>query len=302
MIHAGLISICFIAAAVIANALTRSWTNWRGLATISLAIITGLAGQQLFSIGVKRTMGEAPMRYPFLSARLVADGPGTAYLRAHCPASGFILCHYVNDFPMTSEDFLFGTEPRKTLFATASHADRLAISKEQVRFSLAVFKAEPVAVLETTARNSIGELLDFTLDDFQYDLIERHNMDRNMPIETLAQLHASAAYRNTMPITALSRLVYGLVMVSVIYLLLVIFGAIPGRNMNATDRNLLFWTVFGLMTNAVICGALSGVFPRYEARVIWLLPLLAIVVEYRAWSYKLPAKSSIYSEPVELHS
>lgn len=37
----------------------------------------------------------------------------------------------------------------------------------------------------------------------------------------------------------------------------------------------------GLLANAAVCSLLSGVFDRYQARVTWLLPLLAIVAFHR---------------------
>lgn len=291
----GLISICLIGGAIIVNLVTRSWTNWRGLCVIFLAVITGLVGQQLFASGVKRTMGEAPMRYPFLSARLIADGPGTVYLRNNCPASGFMLCQYVKEFPLNSQDFLFGTEPGKTLFATASHDDRLAISKEQFRFLIAVFKSNPLAVLKTSIDNSIAELFDFTFDEFHFGPDRAKQMDRNLPVETLSRLHKTAAYRNTVPIKALNRIVYAFVAASILYLLLAVFGALPERRMDRNQKHLFYWIVFGLVVNAAICGTLSGVFPRYEARVIWLLPLLAILIESHIWldqSRKTPVAGS----------
>jgi hypothetical protein len=283
----GLISICIICGAGISNMVTRSWSNWKGLCIILLAVITGFVGQQLFSAAVRHTMGESPMRYPFISARLVADGPGSEYLRDKCPSSGFILCRYVNEFPMDSDTFLFGTEPGKTLFATASHDDRLAISKEQFSFLIAVFKWNPIAVLQTSIHNSILEMFDFNLDDFRYRLGAQKDMDRNMPIAMLSRLHRSAAYRNTMPINAINRFVYAFTIASMLYLLLALAGILPKRRMDRTYKLLFCWIVFGVIVNAVVCGALSGVFPRYEARVIWLFPLLAILIESRIWIGRL---------------
>ena len=40
-------------------------------------------------------------------------------------------------------------------------------------------------------------------------------------------------------------------------------------------------TVAALLANAAVCSMLSGVFDRYQARVTWLLPLLAIVAFHR---------------------
>jgi hypothetical protein len=52
--------------------------------------------------------------------------------------------------------------------------------------------------------------------------------------------------------------------------------------------------VFGVIVNAAVCGAISGPFARYQARVAWLLPALVIVAEMRfgilksLWSRLVP--------------
>jgi hypothetical protein len=35
----------------------------------------------------------------------------------------------------------------------------------------------------------------------------------------------------------------------------------------------------GIVINACACGALSAVDPRYQARVVWLIPLIALLAE-----------------------
>jgi hypothetical protein len=37
-------------------------------------------------------------------------------------------------------------------------------------------------------------------------------------------------------------------------------------------------TFGGIIVNGIICGALSAVNDRYQARVIWLIPLTAVVI------------------------
>jgi hypothetical protein len=39
---------------------------------------------------------------------------------------------------------------------------------------------------------------------------------------------------------------------------------------------LIVWVLLGLVANAFAAGALSGVFGRYQGRVIWLLPMAAV--------------------------
>jgi hypothetical protein len=44
--------------------------------------------------------------------------------------------------------------------------------------------------------------------------------------------------------------------------------------------------VFGVIVNAVVCGVMSGPHDRYQARVAWLLPALALIAHFqvfRAW-------------------
>ena len=35
--------------------------------------------------------------------------------------------------------------------------------------------------------------------------------------------------------------------------------------------------LYGIVLNAAVCGILSGPFPRYQARVIWLVPMIAVL-------------------------
>jgi len=37
------------------------------------------------------------------------------------------------------------------------------------------------------------------------------------------------------------------------------------------------WIVVGVVVNAVVCGTLSGPHDRYSARVLWLIPLAALL-------------------------
>jgi hypothetical protein len=52
------------------------------------------------------------------------------------------------------------------------------------------------------------------------------------------------------------------------------------------DRSQLFllaMVAIGIMVNAAICGALSSPLDRYEARVAWLVPFIAVTVILAVW-------------------
>ncbi len=245
--------------------------------------MTAYAGQSLVAYGVKRATGETPLRLPFLSARLIADGPGTEYLRVTCPESHFTLCQYVNLFPMPSEEFLYGPTPPLSVFELASYPQRRAISEEQFRFLLAVVRYDPVGVLKSALRNGAKQLIDFRLVEFNYSPDRKTLFDRTLPLQTLAQVRASAAYRGEMPVKTLTIILYIFVAGSLVYLSLALSGRLPGRRMSNSLRRVSRWVFAGILVNAILCGCISNQLPRYQARVVWLFPLLALVVESQAW-------------------
>jgi len=266
------------------NALCVRWPNWRGLSIILLAGMTAWAGQTLVEFGAQRATGKAPLRLPFLSARLVADGPGTNYLRANCPQSHFALCDYAAEMPLLDAEFLFGTQPGRSVFEVASYDQRRAISQEQFRFFLAVLRYDPAGVLRTSVRDAGEQLLDFRLNTFRYDPGMKDVMDRTFPVSVLARVQASASYRGTLPIRTLSVILYGLVFGSLGYLLAVLSGRWRKRTMSADLKRMFGWVCVGIVVNAGVCGALSAIDSRYQARVIWLIPMMAMLVELQAWT------------------
>jgi len=227
--------------------------------------------------GAKRATGKAPLRLPFLSARLIADGPGTNYLRATCPESHFALCDYATEFPLLDAEFLFGAQPGRSVFETASYEQRSAISHEQIRFFLAVLRYDPVGVLKASARGAAEQFVDFRLNTFRYDPSTKDVISRTYPLPVLAGVQASGAYRGTMPVGALSVILYVLVLGSLGWLLFVVFG--KGRTMSGALKRVFCWIAVGIVINACACGALSAVDPRYQARVVWLIPLIALLAE-----------------------
>ena len=269
--------------AVIGNLCRHSWSNWRGLSIILLALITAYVGQSLVTYGISRSTHQAPLRFPLLEARLIADGPGTSYLRATCPQSHFTLCEYVNDFPMTSEDFLFGTNPGKSVYEVASYERRRDLSAEQLRFSLAVLRYDPVGILRTGLLNTWAQLLDFSLSNFGYDAIFNDKMERTFPESAMVQIRSSLAYHEKFPAVVFSILNYLFVICSLTYLLLVHLKILPGRIMNSLLKRVFVWAFAGLVLNAAISGAISFAQPRYQARVVWIVPMVALLVESRRW-------------------
>lgn len=277
-----LIAFSMLGLALLSNLLRSSWRNFYGLSIIFIAILLAFAGQSIVSYGIRKATGEVPLRLPFLSARLIADGPGARYLRANCPQSGFLLCEYRDEFPLTSDQFLFGTSPGRAVFELADYDRRRALSAEQMRFVLAVVRYDPLGVLQSGIKNAAQQMLDFRLAEFRYLPGIRDIFDRTLPLQVEPQVHASRAYQGTLPTDTFGFILYLFVAASLIYLVLAICGRLPNRSLNPTVKRIICWVLVGITVNAILCGGISVVLPRFQARVVWLFPLLVLLVEAHA--------------------
>jgi len=275
----------------------RNWSNWPGLAVILLSLVTAFAGQALVVHGATRVTGQPPVRLPFLSARLVADGPGARYLRAACPSSGFALCAYVQEFPLGDAEFLFGNQPGRSVFATASNARRRALSDEQFRFFLAVLRYDPAAVTGDALLATVLQLADFRLITFNYDPGMRSQMASRFPPSVVARIDASRAWRGAIPAASLSVLLYAEVLVPLAWTLVVLFRRRSDQAIPAELKSLFLWLLAGIVINAFVCGALSAIDPRYQARVIWLVPFAALLVRLRLPDTRLHADGLVSAPP-----
>jgi hypothetical protein len=248
-----------------------------GLAACALALVATVAGNLAFSAMVQHTAGRPPVMPPFLSARLVADGTGTRFARERC-AGAFVVCRYADRFPMGVDDFLWGAAPGSGVFETASSADRRVLGAEQTRFALAVVRAYPLEQAVASARNAALQTVATDLSDFNYKPSLRASLTARMPPAPAAALRGSLAYREAWPLGRLWALQSAVVVVS-LGMAAWLAMRTPRRTAGEAETSpalLLFGLiVVGVLANGVVCGALSTLYGRYGARVIWTLPLAA---------------------------
>ena len=264
---------------------------WRAVATVAAAICISLLGETLFSLTVEAVYGAPPLRPPFLMARMISDGPGYAYLAATCPEIGLQICDFLPRLPMGSDEFLWAQDPRTGLYDIADAATRRALADEQMTFVLGVLKFDPLGQVMASLHGFAEQLGRFGLGEFAYTDGLRHGMAESLPPKARAAFVNSALYRGSFPLTAADAIVRGTVGVATLYLLWIAARAGFGRprpahrdDEAATPGLLSFAAVLvgGVVANAAVTGILSTPHDRYQARVIWLIPLLAMVVFLRS--------------------
>jgi hypothetical protein len=274
-----LIAAAMLALAVLAN-LRRGWGNWRGLTVLGLALLAAAAAQLAFTIAVTRLVGAAPLHPPFLMARLIEDGPGMRYLTATCPDDGFAVCQFLDRLPLAADDFLWATGQPAGVFAAATPALRRRLAGEQVRFLFAVLAYDPAGVAIAALRDAGAQLAMTGLGDFRYPRSASQFFDAKIPAPTLAALHRSLAYGGRMPVGVFAGIDRAIAVAALAFLALL--AATPVRFRGAAQvaprvAGICAWIVVGVVVNAVVCGTLSGPHDRYSARVLWLIPLAALL-------------------------
>ncbi len=239
---------------------------------IVAAVLAAAALETAFSFGVKSATGASPVRPPFLTARLVDDGPGYRHLREHCPQSGFVLCNYLDRLPQPSDNFLWDARPGAGVFSALPPAQARALAREQSRFVFAVVTDRPLEVVQSSLGAAARQAARAGLGEFNYYEGTRSHLAEKLPGPILDDVRRSAAFNGAMPVGFVSAATIPLTLLS---LLVIAWAAIVRRGPDARATAFALVVCFMLALNAAICGMMSTPHERYVMRAVWLLPLVA---------------------------
>lgn len=222
----------------------------------------------LLGVGVSVTLNLAAFggasltgkRYPLTLARSVAEGPGKWYLDKNCGHLKYAICEvYPHGVPGTINSFLWGTNGVKER-ATPAQMDR--IRAEEADVVLAATRAYPFEELKRLGWNFARQLVLFR-PGVGLDARIVLDQDEN-PVLVPAQYNRS--WVNLVGMLSIVALIGALG-----------FLVVRSRTIRIL-RPMIGLVLCGILLNDAICVYFSGVTDRYEARVIWLIPLLALAV------------------------
>lgn len=221
---------------------------------------------------MERAAGRKPFRMPFLTAHLVDGGPGTDFARDACPDAGFAICERVDDLPVEWRQFLFQLTSNPPGF-------RERVTEEDVAFAIATFRHDPAAVIALSVRDALRQVGMIGLVTIPI----RADTDENAVLEKSADPFANGItqgrlYHARQFWAGLSLLNTFLTVTSATILFSHVW-----RMERRLPGNLVAFSTFlviclaGLLANAVICGVLASPYDRFQARVSWLVALLAVI-------------------------
>lgn len=255
---------------------TTGWPALRGTLLVAVPVALALFGQSLYGYVVVKRFRPSPAGTFFVLARLLEDGPARRYLASACPAAGYTLCRYQDAITGDSNTFVWSPDsPLQALLRDRGEAGALV---EAGAIVAATVRAYPGAVLRTAAANAARQFVSARTIDTDCPCLD-DKIDRVVaelfPREHDAYVN-SLQNRGALPWTALAWVDGAVLAVSAGFLAWVL---LVHRQALAGDAGrLLALIVWGLVVNAALMGALAGVADRYQARLVWLVPLFAVAL------------------------
>ncbi len=282
-----LISLMLLCGVMVYFLIARRSIPWNALCASTAALLVAVFSEAAFSAVTKKAIGVAPLRPPFLTARLIADGPGRRYLSRSCPGSGFELCKYLPRIAALttakvsrpiSDEFLWNVDPAIGVFSAVDTQMQRQLATEQLRFLWATLSFDPAGVLWSETGNALRQIGLFGLKDFDLDAGGRSFLSAHLPGPYLKSLENSRMWTNSMP-TKLFSSINDAVVLGSLFIIFSCYVLWTPLSLSATGiRTLSVIIAAGVLANAIACGCLSGPHDRYQSRVIWLLPFIALLL------------------------
>jgi hypothetical protein len=249
-------------------------------AALPVAIAAGaLVAANAWAFG-KPTL--SPHGAVFLLARLQADGPAAETIRRACPRAGWHLCGFAARMPMDSDHFLWSAEgpPNRRPNGTPIDMGAMRLAPEAAEIVARTLRERPGAVAAAMARNTLAQAqlvaVGDTLGNRHLAASARRAIER-LPPRELAAFDAGAQMRGELPAVAAPFLQpHRPVLLASLLVALAALGLALWRG-DRTRAALVAGLLLAVAVNAFATGALSAPVDRYGARIIWLLPLAALL-------------------------
>jgi hypothetical protein len=274
LFHRGLLIVFVVTLAVCALATHRQ----RGRQLLALAMVGWLAFAAHLAVDfvVKKMSGDWPIQTPFLLARFVGDGTVKPFLERRCPITHYELCRFAHRMPMSENEFLWGDSAAKSVMGPANKILRQRIAAEAPSIEVGVIKTFPIRQSAITAENVLAQIFDVGVVAYE----QKPTLSQDRPATPLHSVIARYLHRNMDRAAGFLRvqsaMMFAAYLLSVIGCLALL--VIRSRSyFEQSELQLVAILFIGIVANALVFGAISGVFDRYQGRLAWL-PVLGLAM------------------------
>jgi hypothetical protein len=255
--------------------------------SLCLALVVNVA----LTNHAEQRLGTRPQLPPFLSGRVIDDGPGLKYLKNNCATSRYVLCQFADRIRGGDQIIWARNKDYGAVYFIEDLNIRQRLREENLGFVRDAITADILGQIFASTRNFVKLLLAFrvdvtwgsqlshTVEDFRSDIgwlggteLTRllPNIDKcnQRPDEPCGALHLSSL-----------RIPHYVSAILAFAFLAWHFSAKSGKRLRqgpwAAHDVFILICLGGIVANALVCGILAGPYDRYQLRVIWLLPALA---------------------------
>ena len=218
----------------------------------------------------------APKRYPIQLARSVSDGPGAWHLRDHCATERYAICEiFGTNPPRHVRDFLWSKNGVRYR-ATPEQMDRIRAEESTIVRRAAM--EYPLHQLGRSAFNIVWQFVDFGTDD----LVFGERMEGDLDDPAVVRAHPDSPNLK----------IAGEILIYLSFAASVCLMFAVRRRLRSDEVAAISVAMVGLLANAAVCGILSAVTDRYQGRVVWILPMLALIIWLRVRTEARPATAT----------
>ena len=238
-----------------------------GLAPLILAVLA-LTSVNLIAFG---RASVSPFGNVFLLNRVIYDGPGLDVLRRDCPGAGWRLCPFIGSMPALADDFLWRPDGPVALAGGAK-----LVSRDADAIVAAALAAEPGTELRAFVKNSTQQFVRFASGDGlqAWPDTVAPRIDRHFPRFENAAFANSRQSAGELRVPAWLQALHAAAGLAGIAGCCALLLTVPRRHPAILYAAAV---LVALLANAVITGGLSGPHDRYQSRIMWLPPLVAML-------------------------
>ena len=248
----------------------------RGLAVPVLAVAVLIGTNALF-IGQPSV---SPYGKIFLLNRVLVDGPGVRALQRECPRADWTLCAFKDEIPtiVDEDDMLWGKD------AVLERAGGYKVVAPQAwPIIMSALRAEPATIIRQALSNTVMQFISFRSGDalLRPSTFNDGIWNAVFPQVERDRYHAGKQYRGEQLVPDWLQALH--VIVGTVSIVSVAAGAVMALRRRSRIGGLLAAVSVGLLANAFVAGALSGVYDRYQSRFVWLAPFALILMLMSRW-------------------
>jgi len=252
----------------------------RAVGVVAMTVVAAAGAHEAlhaYLYGKPSLTGERP---PFVLARVIVDGPGRWYLQQRCQHETLAVCTYLKDFPNDVNVFLWNLDG---IWQTASPETRKQIRQEEASIVWGTVRAYPRQEALISAAHFRKQLTTFDLGDYGPNAWVLQEFDKVLPGARSTYLRTPQA-RDELP-DDFSTSAQNLTLIVSLVLIAVLTPSV-WRRRHSKLIGLSTVVVFVTLANALVTGVLANVEARYESRVIWLVPLIAVLFVLQWFNHK----------------